>query len=171
MKKKSIHRYLNPHTAYVIVHPDEYAIGVSPITGQNVDSYMIRLKGRIRILLKEHVTVYLLNLDVETIDPPSYLIEFRQHNNFHVIPVFKNDAIDAQAIRLRKALMAFTGLEQIVFTGGWQNACLKYTLNHTLSGIPRIRFVDRIDCPLTAQVCFESKTVNVIVRMDHEFIF
>jgi len=171
MKKKSIHRYLTPHTAYVIVHPDEFAIGVSSITGQNVDSYMVRLKGRIRILLKEQVSVYLLNLDMGTLDPPAYLNKFRQYKNFHVIPVFKGDPIDAQALRLRKALVAFTGLEQIVFTGGWQNACLKYTLNHTLSGIHRVQFVDRIDCPLTAQVSFESKTVDVIVRVDHEFIF
>jgi len=171
MRKKTIYKYLNRHTAYVIVHPDEYAIGVSPISGQNANSFMIRLKGRIRLLLKKHVTVYLLNLALETLDPPAYLNNFQQHKNFHVIPVLKGDAMDAQVLRLRMALMEFTGLEQIVFTGGWQNACLKYTLNHTLSGIPRIQFVDKVHRPLTAQVCFESKTVDVIVRLDHEFVF
>jgi hypothetical protein len=171
MKKKSIHRYLNRHTAYVIVHPDEYAIGVSPITGQKANLFMLRLKGRIRILLKEHVVVYLLNLAQETLAPPAYLNEFQQKKNFHVIPVFKDDSIDAQVLRLRMALMKFTGLEQIIFTGGWQNACLKYTMNNTLRGIPRIKFVERVDGPLAAQVCFESNTVDVIVRVDHEFVF
>jgi hypothetical protein len=171
MKKKSIHRCLNQHTAYVIVHPDEYAIGVSPITGQNANIFMVRLKCRIRILLKEHVIVYLLNLDQETLAPPAYLNEFQQQKNFHVIPVFKDDSIDAQVLRLRMALTEFSGLKQIVFTGGWQNACLKYTLNNTLSGIPRIRFVERVDRPLTAKVCFEGKTIDVIVRVDHEFVF
>ncbi|ETR69058.1 MAG: hypothetical protein OMM_04185 [Candidatus Magnetoglobus multicellularis str. Araruama] len=132
---------------------------------------MISLKNRIRTLLKKHVRVYLLNLALETLDPPPYLNDFQKHNNFHVIPVFKDDAIDSQVRRLQMALMAFTRLEQIVFTGGWHNACLKYTLNNTLSGIPRIQFVDRIDHPLAAQVCFESKTVHVIVRVDHEFVF
>jgi len=171
MKKKSILRYLNHHTAYVIVHPDEFAIGLSPISGQKVNSFMLRLKGQIRRLLKKDVTVYLLNLAMETLDPPAYLNEFQPHKNFHVIPVLKDDAVDSQVIRLLMALMAFSGLEQIVFTGGWQNACLKYTINNTLSGTPRIQFVDKIDGPLTAQVSFENKTVDVIVRVDHEFIF
>jgi hypothetical protein len=171
MKKKSTHKYLNRHTAYVIVHPDEYAIGVSPITGQNANSFMIRLKDRIRILLKKRVRVYQLNLALDTSDPPAYLNEFQQHDNFQVIPVLKNDTIDAQVLRLRMALIEFTGMKQIVFTGGWQNACLKYTLNHTLNGISRIRFVDRVDVPLMAQVSFESKTVDVIVWVDHEFVF
>jgi len=171
MKKKSIHKYLDRHTAYVIVHPDEFAIGVSPITGQNPNSYMISLKDRIRTLLKKRIKIYQLNLALETLDPPDYLNEFQQHYNYHVIPVFKDDAIDSQVLRLRMALMAFTGLEQIVFTGGWQNACLKYTLNNTLSGIPRIKFVDKVDGPLKAQITFERTTADVIVRVDHEFVF
>ncbi len=171
MKETFSRKQLNRGTAYVIVHPDEYAIQVSMATKDAVEGYKNRLKQRIRLLLNDNVSIYLLNLAVGILTPPPYLDGFQRERRFYVIPAIKDDPMDAQSTRLRRALAEFEGLRRVVFTGGWRNACLKHTLNHTLAGIPRIRFVEKVTAPLDAQVCFENRSFDITAEIDHAFVF
>ncbi len=172
MKETFSRKQLNRGTAYVIVHPDEYAIQVSMETKQAVEGYKNRLKQRIRLLLNDNVSIYLLNLATDTLaQPPPYLDGFQRERRFYVIPAIKDDPVNAQSTRLLRALAEFEGLRRIVFTGGWRNACLKHTLNHTLAGIPRIPLVERVTAPLDAQFVFEDRRFDIIAEIDHAFVF
>ena len=171
--KKNLFTQCSPDnfTAYVIVHPDDFALSLKKTAKQDTTKYKFLLKQRVRKLLNSRVSVYLLNLDLDSLDPPAFLSEFQGEKRFYIIPTLKKDSVDSQANRLKFELSKFIGLKKIIFTGGWRNACLKHTLNNTITGIQRISFIEKIDKPFKAQLHYKKSKMDVIVMCDHEFIF
>ena len=115
--------------AYVVVHADEYAIQASRLVKNSQDFQKI-LQRHLQKLLQEQVNVILLNLQKTEQQPPKFLRSLG--SQVTVIPSLEQDSVNAQAERLSEYLVRQRGLKQLVFTGGWKNACLKHTLRRTV---------------------------------------
>ncbi|MGA0886828.1 MAG: hypothetical protein ACO3S0_02775, partial [bacterium] len=118
-----------PQIAYVVVHADEYAIQASRLV-KNSQDFQISLRQHLQKLLQEQVNVILLNLQKTEQQPPKFLRSLG--DQVTVIPSLEQDSINAQSERLSEYLVRQRGLKQLVFTGGWKNACLKHTLRRTV---------------------------------------
>jgi hypothetical protein len=160
----------NHRLAYVVVHADEYAIRVSSQVPEPL-LFQAQLLDRLEGLLANNVNVFLLNLSKNEFHPPPFLRSLVEQ--VVVIPSLDVDGVNDQARRLRQQLVNYRKVRDVVFTGGWKNACLKHTLNQTIipQGASRVRLVDEIHRPFEAIVQFEQRLLPVMVSIDHAFVF
>lgn len=155
-------------TAYIIVHPDDFALNVSDKIC-DIESYKLRLVKKIKDLLKLRVNVVLLNLTAGVDYFPGFLLEVK--GRIAVIPSLNNDKPNAQVVRLKRLINSIEKIDHLIFTGGWKNACLKHTINHTITETERIRFVDKVSTPIKATFKFQSICKKVVVEVDQDFVF
>lgn len=159
---------MKSETAYVIVHPDEFALKNSRII-KNVELYKIKLKRQISAVLQRGGTVFILNLAQNNTLPPDFLQEFML--KVIIIPSLKRDSVNAQSTRLREQLIKRPWIKNIIMTGGWRDACFKHTLNNTFYNMDRVRTVDSTVSPFSGTIVFGNKTRDVLIEIDYEYIF
>ena len=159
-----------PQIAYVVVHADEYAIQASRLV-KNSQDFQISLRQHLQKLLQEQVNVILLNLQKTEQQPPKFLRSLG--DQVTVIPSLEQDSINAQSERLSEYLVRQRGLKQLVFTGGWKNACLKHTLRRTvMTKDPfELGIMDEIYHPVSGVVESGKQRLEVMVTVDHDFVF
>ncbi len=159
-----------PQIAYVVVHADEYAIQASRLV-KNSQDFQISLRQHLQKLLQEQVNVILLNLQKTEQQPPKFLRSLG--SQVTVIPSLEQDSINAQSERLSEYLVRQRGLKQLVFTGGWKNACLKHTLRRTvITKDPfELGIMDDIHHPVSGVVEYGKQRLEVMVTVDHDFVF
>ncbi len=159
-----------PQIAYVVVHADEYAIQASRLV-KNSQDFQISLRQHLQKLLQEQVNVILLNLQKTEQQPPKFLRSLG--SQVTVIPSLEQDSINAQSERLSEYLVWQRGLKQLVFTGGWKNACLKHTLRRTvITKDPfELGIMDEIHHPVSGVVEYGKQRLEVMVTVDHDFVF
>ena len=159
-----------PQIAYVVVHADEYAIQASRLV-KNSQDFQISLRQHLQKLLQEQVNVILLNLQKTEQQPPKFLRSLG--DQVTVIPSLEQDSINAQSERLSEYLVRQRGLKQLVFTGGWKNACLKHTLRRTvMTKDPfELGIMDEIYHPVSGVVEYGKQRLEVLVTVDHDFVF
>jgi len=159
-----------PQIAYVVVHADEYAIQASRLV-KNSQDFQISLRQHLQKLLQEQVNVILLNLQKTEQQPPKFLRSLG--DQVTVIPSLEQDSINAQSERLSEYLVRQRGLKQLVFTGGWKNACLKHTLRRTvMTKDPfELGIMDDIHHPVSGVVEYGKQRLEVMVTVDHDFVF
>lgn len=159
-----------PQIAYVVVHADEYAIQASRLV-KNSQDFQISLRQHLQKLLQEQVNVILLNLQKTEQQPPKFLRSLG--DQVTVIPSLEQDSINAQSERLSEYLVRQRGLKQLVFTGGWKNACLKHTLRRTvMTKDPfELGIMDEIHRPVSGVVEYGKQRLEVMVTVDHDFVF
>ena len=159
-----------PQIAYVVVHADEYAIQASRLV-KNSQDFQISLRQHLQKLLQEQVNVILLNLQKTEQQPPKFLRSLG--DQVTVIPSLEQDSINAQSERLSEYLVRQRGLKQLVFTGGWKNACLKHTLRRTvITKDPfELGIMDEIHHPVSGVVEYGKQRLEVMVTVDHDFVF
>lgn len=159
-----------PQIAYVVVHADEYAIQASRLV-KNSQDFQISLRQHLQKLLQEQVNVILLNLQKTEQQPPKFLRSLG--SQVTVIPSLEQDSINAQSERLSEYLVRQRGLKQLVFTGGWKNACLKHTLRRTvITKDPfELGIMDEIYHPVSGVVEYGKQRLEVMVTVDHDFVF
>ena len=159
-----------PQIAYVVVHADEYAIQASRLV-KNSQDFQISLRQHLQKLLQEQVNVILLNLQKTEQQPPKFLRSLG--DQVTVIPSLEQDSINAQSERLSEYLVRQRGLKQLVFTGGWKNACLKHTLRRTvMTKDPfKLGIMDEIHHPVSCVVEYGKQRLEVMVTVDHDFVF
>ncbi|MEY3043518.1 MAG: hypothetical protein RL242_360 [Pseudomonadota bacterium] len=159
-----------PQIAYVVVHADEYAIQASRLV-KNSQDFQISLRQHLQKLLQEQVNVILLNLQKTEQQPPKFLRSLG--SQVTVIPSLEQDSINAQSERLSEYLVRQRGLKQLVFTGGWKNACLKHTLRRTvMTKDPfELGIMDEIYHPVSGVVEHGKQRLEVMVTVDHDFVF
>ncbi len=159
-----------PQIAYVVVHADEYAIQASRLV-KNSQDFQKSLQQHLQKLLQEQVNVILLNLQKTEQQPPKFL-RFLE-DQVTVIPSLDQDSINAQSERLSEYLVRQKGLKQLVFTGGWKNACLKHTLRRTvMTKDPfELGIMDEIHHPVSGVVEYGKQRLEVLVTVDHDFVF
>ena len=159
-----------PQIAYVVVHADEYAIQASRLV-KNSQDFQISLRQHLQKLLQEQVNVILLNLQKTEQQPPKFLRSLE--DQVTVIPSLDQDSINAQSERLSEYLVRQRGLKQLVFTGGWKNACLKHTLRRTvMTKDPfELGIMDDIHHPVSGVVEYGKQRLEVMVTVDHNFVF
>ena len=159
-----------PQIAYVVVHADEYAIQASRLV-KNSQDFQISLRQHLQKLLQEQVNVILLNLQKTEQQPPKFLRSLE--DQVAVIPSLEQDSINAQSERLSEYLVRQRGLKQLVFTGGWKNACLKHTLRRTvITKDPfELGIMDEIYHPVSGVVESGKQRLEVMVTVDHNFVF
>ena len=159
-----------PQIAYVVVHADEYAIQASRLV-KNSQDFQISLRQHLQKLLQEQVNVILLNLQKTEQQPPKFLRSLG--DQVTVIPSLEQDSINAQSERLSEYLVRQRGLKQLVFTGGWKNACLKHTLRRTvMTKDPfELGIMDEIYHPVSGVVEYGKQRLEVMVTVDHNFVF
>jgi len=159
-----------PQIAYVVVHADEYAIQASRLV-KNSQDFQISLRQHLQKLLQEQVNVILLNLQKTEQQPPKFLRSLG--DQVTVIPSLEQDSINAQSERLSEYLVRQRGLKQLVFTGGWKNACLKHTLRRTvITKDPfELGIMDEIYHPVSGVVEYGKQRLEVMVTVDHDFVF
>ena len=159
-----------PQIAYVVVHADEYAIQASRLV-KNSQDFQISLRQHLQKLLQEQVNVILLNLQKTEQQPPKFLRSLG--DQVTVIPSLEQDSINAQSERLSEYLVRQRGLKQLVFTGGWKNACLKHTLRRTvITKDPfELGIMDEIYHPVSGVVEYGKQRLEVMVTVDHNFVF
>jgi len=159
---------LERKTAYIIVHPDEFAIAASKKTILP-QVFQKKLKTKIYTLLEQRIKVIILNLAVGDI-LPEFLAEF--HSNTVVIPNFAPELINAQVNLLRKYIITETKIiNKLIITGGWEYACLKHTINNLLNNGPRIKLIKDITVPITAVISYKKLKKKITLELDKEFIF
>ena len=159
-----------PQIAYVVVHADEYAIQASRLV-KNSQDFQKSLQQHLQKLLQEQVNVILLNLQKTEQQPPKFLRSLE--DQVTVIPSLDQDSINAQSERLSEYLVRQRGLKQLVFTGGWKNACLKHTLRRTvMTKDPfELGIMDEIHHPVSGVVEYGKQRLEVLVTVDHDFVF
>ena len=159
-----------PQIAYVVVHADEYAIQASRLV-KNSQDFQKSLQQHLQKLLQEQVNVILLNLQKTEQQPPKFLRSLG--SQVTVIPSLEQDSINAQSERLSEYLVRQRGLKQLVFTGGWKNACLKHTLRRTvITKDPfELGIMDEIHHPVSGVVEYGKQRLEVMVTVDHNFVF
>ena len=159
-----------PQIAYVVVHADEYAIQASRLV-KNSQDFQISLRQHLQKLLQEQVNVILLNLQKTEQQPPEFLRSLG--SQVTVIPSLEQDSINAQSERLSEYLVRQRGLKQLVFTGGWKNACLKHTIRRTvMTKDPfELGIMDEIHHPVSGVVEYGKQRLEVMVTVDHDFVF
>jgi hypothetical protein len=159
-----------PQIAYVVVHADEYAIQASRLV-KNSQDFQKSLQQHLQKLLQEQVNVILLNLQKTEQQPPKFLRSLE--DQVTVIPSLDQDSINAQSERLSEYLVRQRGLKQLVFTGGWKNACLKHTLRRTvMTKDPfELEIMDEIHHPVSGVVEYGKQRLEVMVEVDHDFVF
>ena len=159
-----------PQIAYVVVHADEYAIQASRLV-KNSQDFQKSLQQHLEKLLQEQVNVILLNLQKTEQQPPKFLRSLG--SQVTVIPSLEQDSINAQSERLSEYLVRQRGLKQLVFTGGWKNACLKHTLRRTvMTKDPfELGIMDEIHRPVSGVVEYGKQRLEVMVEVDHDFVF
>ena len=159
-----------PQIAYVVVHADEYAIQASRLV-KNSQDFQKSLQQHLQKLLQEQVNVILLNLQKTEQQPPKFLRSLE--DQVTVIPSLEQDSINAQSERLSEYLVRQRGLKQLVFTGGWKNACLKHTLRRTvMTKDPfELGIMDEIHRPVSGVVEYGKQRLEVMVEVDHDFVF
>ena len=159
-----------PQIAYVVVHADEYAIQASRLV-KNSQDFQKSLQQHLQKLLQEQVNVILLNLQKTEQQPPKFLRSLE--DQVTVIPSLDQDSINAQSERLSEYLVRQRGLKQLVFTGGWKNACLKHTLRRTvMTKDPfELGIMDEIHHPVSGVVESGKQRLEVMVTVDHDFVF
>ena len=159
-----------PQIAYVVVHADEYAIQASRLV-KNSQDFQKSLQQHLQKLLQEQVNVILLNLQKTEQQPPEFLRSLG--SQVTVIPSLEQDSINAQSERLSEYLVRQRGLKQLVFTGGWKNACLKHTLRRTvITKDPfELGIMDKIHHPVSGVVEYGKQRLEVMVEVDHDFVF
>ncbi|MFZ9066219.1 MAG: hypothetical protein ACO23R_02485 [bacterium] len=159
-----------PQIAYVVVHADEYAIQASRLV-KNSQDFQKSLRQHLQKLLQEQVNVILLNLQKTEQQPPKFLRSLG--DQVTVIPSLEQDSINAQSERLSEYLVRQRGLKQLVFTGGWKNACLKHTLRRTvITKDPfELGIMDEIYHPVSGVVEYGKQRLEVMVTVDHDFVF
>ncbi|NBV43511.1 MAG: hypothetical protein EBR97_00860 [Firmicutes bacterium] len=159
-----------PQIAYVVVHADEYAIQASRLV-KNSQDFQKSLQQHLQKLLQEQVNVILLNLQKTEQQPPKFLRSLG--DQVTVIPSLEQDSINAQSERLSEYLVRQRGLKQLVFTGGWKNACLKHTLRRTvMTKDPfELGIMDEIYHPVSGVVEYGKQRLEVMVTVDHDFVF
>ncbi len=159
-----------PQIAYVVVHADEYAIQASRLV-KNSQDFQKSLQQHLQKLLQEQVNVILLNLQKTEQQPPKFLRSLG--DQVTVIPSLEQDSINAQSERLSEYLVRQRGLKQLVFTGGWKNACLKHTLRRTvMTKDPfELGIMDEIHRPVSGVVEYGKQRLEVMVEVDHDFVF
>ena len=159
-----------PQIAYVVVHADEYAIQASRLV-KNSQDFQKSLQQHLQKLLQEQVNVILLNLQKTEQQPPKFLRSLE--DQVTVIPSLDQDSINAQSERLSEYLVRQRGLKQLVFTGGWKNACLKHTLRRTvMTKDPfELGIMDEIHHPVSGVVEYGKQRLEVMVEVDHDFVF
>jgi len=159
-----------PQIAYVVVHADEYAIQASRLV-KNSQDFQKSLQQHLQKLLQEQVNVILLNLQKTEQQPPKFLRSLE--DQVTVIPSLDQDSINAQSERLSEYLVRQRGLKQLVFTGGWKNACLKHTLRRTvMTKDPfELGIMDDIHHPVSGVVEYGKQRLEVMVTVDHDFVF
>jgi len=159
-----------PQIAYVVVHADEYAIQASRLV-KNSQDFQKSLQQHLQKLLQEQVNVILLNLQKTEQQPPKFLRSLE--DQVTVIPSLEQDSINAQSERLSEYLVRQRGLKQLVFTGGWKNACLKHTLRRTvMTKDPfELGIMDEIYHPVSGVVEYGKQRLEVMVTVDHDFVF
>ena len=159
-----------PQIAYVVVHADEYAIQASRLV-KNSQDFQKSLQQHLQKLLQEQVNVILLNLQKTEQQPPKFLRSLE--DQVTVIPSLDQDSINAQSERLSEYLVRQRGLKQLVFTGGWKNACLKHTLRRTvMTKDPfELGIMDEIYHPVSGVVESGKQRLEVMVTVDHDFVF
>ena len=159
-----------PQIAYVVVHADEYAIQASRLV-KNSQDFQKSLRQHLQKLLQEQVNVILLNLQKTEQQPPKFLRSLG--DQVTVIPSLEQDSINAQSERLCEYLVRQRGLKQLVFTGGWKNACLKHTLRRTvITKDPfELGIMDEIHRPVRGVVEYSKQRLEVMVTVDHDFVF
>ena len=159
-----------PQIAYVVVHADEYAIQASRLV-KNSQDFQKSLQQHLQKLLQEQVNVILLNLQKTEQQPPKFLRSLE--DQVTVIPSLDQDSINAQSERLSEYLVRQRGLKQLVFTGGWKNACLKHTLRRTvMTKDPfELGIMDEIHHPVSGVVECGKQRLEVMVTVDHDFVF
>ena len=159
-----------PQIAYVVVHADEYAIQASRLV-KNSQDFQKSLQQHLQKLLQEQVNVILLNLQKTEQQPPEFLRSLG--SQVTVIPSLEQDSINAQSERLSEYLVRQRGLKQLVFTGGWKNACLKHTLRRTvITKDPfELGIMDEIHHPVSGVVEYGKQRLEVMVTVDHDFVF
>ena len=159
-----------PQIAYVVVHADEYAIQASRLV-KNSQDFQNSLQRHLQKLFEEQVNVILLNLQKTEQQPPKFLRSLG--SQVTVIPSLEQDSVNAQAERLSEYLVRQRGLKQLVFTGGWKNACLKHTLRRTvMTKDPfELGIMDDIHHPVSGVVEYGKQRLEVMVTVDHDFVF
>jgi len=166
--RKSFIKRSKEKSAYVIVHPDDFALThgnskISPI------QYKQRLIYKINQLIYNNVSVIVLNLEQNTLHPPSFLSKFQ--GKIEIIPSFSNDNTESQVLRLKEKLIFIRGLKRVIFTGGWINACFKHTLSQTIKTDQKIFPVENLTKTFQGSIVFKKYTKKVWVEVDHEYLF
>ncbi|MGK5093715.1 anti-sigma regulatory factor [Deltaproteobacteria bacterium TL4] len=156
-------------TAYIIVHPDDFALQVGNLLRLTPDQYKEQLKIKVRNLLDQKIFIVVMNLERDIVDPPNFLMEFK--NRLFIIPTHKEDDPDSQANRLRQYLIELKGLHQVIFTGGWKHACLMHTVNHTIETKNKIFFKEKIKSPFQGTIFAKHKSKEVWGSIDLDFVF
>jgi len=151
-----------------MVHPDDFALNVSTHV-ERANDYKKNLAFKVKKMLSRRVKVILLNLVLGLNHFPEFLLEFK--GQIIIIPALDSDETDAQVNRLKEYLAEHKKIRHLIFTGGWKNACLKHTINHTISDVERIRFVDKELEPFDAKLRYKDYIQSITVMIDQEFIF
>ncbi|MCB1193050.1 MAG: hypothetical protein H7A23_12990 [Leptospiraceae bacterium] len=155
-------------TSYIIVHPDDYAIGNSGII-ENPSVFKEKLQKKVKSLISKNVNIYVMNLVENKLDPPEFLMNFK--NQIQIIPLLSKDSVSSQVFRLKKKLFIQKYIKKIIITGGWKDACLKFTINHLIKPSVKISDIAQATSPIEVFITFEKEKKNCILEIDHEFIF
>lgn len=155
-------------TAYIVVHPDEFALNLGHQV-RSIKDYQNELAARIQKLINQKTTVIILNLTSGLNYFPEFLIGLE--DQVVIIPSLDDDVTESQVDRLKDYLSGQQRISHLVFTGGWKNACLKHTINHTISDTDRVRFIDRTKTPFRAKLRHRRREHPILVEIDQAFVF
>ena len=155
-------------TAYVIVHPDDFAFSVSKKI-KNTDNFKTKLSNKIISLLEWNAKIIILNLNFGY-ELPEFLQKFK--NSVKLIPNIESESSMEQVWALQKILLLeLKTVKKVIMTGGWENACFKHTLNNLLYNFDRIRKIDSITEPFECEIKYHKVKKKYWIEIDQDFIF
>ncbi len=154
--------------SYIIVHPDEYALQNSSIINEP-SGFKKKLQNKIKKLIDNHVIVYITSLSENQLEIPEFLIDF--YNQINIIPLQSKDKVANQVYKLKRQLITHENLKKIIITGGWKNACLKFSINQLIKPSRKISDIDEIKSPIEIFITYQEQKKRYILEIDHEFVF
>lgn len=155
-------------TAYIIVHPDDYAFENSSII-ENVKEFKIKLSYKIKLLLLKNTFIFVMSLSQDEKFLPEFLTESK--DKIIIVPLQKKRNVAIQVYKLKQKLFEYKNIKNVIFTGGWKDACFKFTLNQIAKPSFQVLDVDEINSPLDVIITFQEEKRHYSLEVDHEFVF
>ena len=123
------------NSVYILVHGDDFAISKSMIR-KDGERLKQTIRTRCRLNVKKSIPIIYTELDCDDPPLPAYLEEF----DSHIIRVANQHTgnLHGQIETLKQVLLRFRTRSHYTFSGGWRDACLRFTVNNVAFRRPRL---------------------------------